>query len=419
MKKILVFASALAICASAFAQTDTETKKPAAANHFKFYGFIRNYFAYDSRESISGTGNLYYYLPKDQNMEDGTDLNQISSFRFLSLTSRVGVDVSGYEMGGYKFGAKIEADFYSGISGVTGTATLRLRQAYATVAKDGRSWKIGQAWHPLAADLPDIFSLESGVPFQPFSRTPQVTFDQKLGGVVSFTASALWQMQYTSTGPDGDVANYIKYSCTPELYLGLNFKGDKTLFRIGADMLSIKPRNYNDSKTKKVSDRLTTFNLMEYFQANAGAWTFRQKLVYANDGSHMNLLGGYGVCGTNSDESWNYSATRNISTWLTAKVTPKGSRWTVQMLGGYMNNLGTSKEIVDASWVKKDMTTASVKQMYRIQPECLYTIGKFQIGLEYMFTSVNYGKTDSHMHAVDNLHWVSNHRVQSLIKFNF
>jgi len=417
MKKILVFASALAICASAFAQTDTETKKSAPASHFKLYGFIRNYFAYDSHESIAGTGDLYYYMPKDQNMVDGKDLNQVSSFRFLSLTSRVGIDVSGYEMGGYKFGAKVEADFYSGISGVTGTATLRLRQAYATVAKDGRSWKIGQAWHPLAADLPDIFSLESGVPFQPFSRTPQVTFDQKLGGVASLTASALWQMQYTSTGPDGASANYIKYSCTPELYLGLNFKWDKTLFRIGADMLSIKPRNYNTLKTAKVSDRITTVNVMEYFQANAGAWTFRQKLVYANDGSHMNLIGGYGVSGINTDGSWNYTATRNISTWVTAKVTPKGSKWTAQMLVGYMNNLGTSKEIVGEGWYKNNAST--IKQMYRIQPECLYTIGKFQIGLEYMFTSVNYGKADNHMHAVDNLHWVNNHRVQSLIKFNF
>ena len=34
--------------------------------HFKLYGFIRNYFTYDSRESISGIGDLYNYQPRDE-----------------------------------------------------------------------------------------------------------------------------------------------------------------------------------------------------------------------------------------------------------------------------------------------------------------------------------------------------------------
>ena len=36
---------------------------------------------------------------------------------------------------------------------------------------------IGQAWHPMAADMPDIFSLEAGSPFGPFNRSPQVNFE--------------------------------------------------------------------------------------------------------------------------------------------------------------------------------------------------------------------------------------------------
>ena len=36
--------------------------------HFKLYGFIRNYFTYDSRESISGQGDLYNYQPLDERM---------------------------------------------------------------------------------------------------------------------------------------------------------------------------------------------------------------------------------------------------------------------------------------------------------------------------------------------------------------
>ena len=33
-------------------------------NHYKFYGFVRNYMAYDSREAVAGTGDLFFYLPQ-------------------------------------------------------------------------------------------------------------------------------------------------------------------------------------------------------------------------------------------------------------------------------------------------------------------------------------------------------------------
>lgn len=408
-KTIILLASALLLASSAFAQ---EATKPT----FKWYGFIRNYYAFDTRESSAGTEDLYYYMPKDQNIVDGEDLNAIPSFRYAALTSRLGLDVTGYEIGGYKIGSKIETDFYSGVSGVTGTATLRLRQAYVTVAKDGRSWKIGQAWHPMAADLPDIFSLESGAPFGPFSRTPQITADFKLGDATSFTASAIWQMQYTSTGPDGASANYIKYACTPELYFGFNIKGQNSLTRVGVDVLSIKPRNFNEAKTAKVGDRLTTFNVFAYGQQKAGNVLFKEKVTYANDGSHMNLVGGYGVSGINADGSWNYSATRNISAWATMAI-KKSSKWVPSMLVGYIKNFGTAEEIIGGFWCKNSAN--SIAQMFRIQPEIVYNLGKLAFGLEYMCTAVQYGKADVYKYATEDLHWIANNRIQMMIKYTF
>ena len=204
-KRTILIASALLLASSAFAEEPATT-------HFKVYGFIRNYFALDTRNSSAGTEDLYYYMPLDEKIVDGEDVNAVPSFRFAALTTRVGLDVTGYEIQGYKVGAKIETDFYAGLTGTTGTATLRLRQAYLTLGKGGRSWKFGQAWHPMAADMPDIFSLETGVPFQPFSRTPQITFDTKLSDHVSLTASALWQMQYTSTGPSYNSSTTLSMS---------------------------------------------------------------------------------------------------------------------------------------------------------------------------------------------------------------
>lgn len=430
MKKNLILCAAAALlCTGAFAQD-------AAKPQFKWYGFVRNYFAFDSRESTAGTEDLYYYMPKDQNIVEGEDLNAIPSFRFAALTSRLGLDVTGYEFNDWKIAGKIETDFYSGVSGVTGTATLRMRQAFVTLKKDASSWKIGQAWHPMAADMPDILSLEIGVPFGPFSRTPQVNYECALSDKLSLTAAAIWQMQYTSTGPsltkatDGTYnyktaaasADYIKYSCTPEFYLGFNFKQNKNIYRIGADVLSIKPRNYNHDlltgkAISKVDDRLTTVNVFAYAQETAGNWVIKEKVTYAQDGSHMNLVGGYGVSEINSDGSWEYTPTSNVSAWLTAAY-KKSSKWVPSIFLGYIQNFGTSEAVVDGLFWKKN-SADSIAQMYRIQPDILYNMGKLSIGLEYMMTSVQYGKANEYKVVNTDLHWITNHRVQMMVKYTF
>jgi len=417
MKKFIVIASALAICAGAFAQ-EQQAAKPE--QHFKWYGFVRTYFAFDTRVSIAGTEDLYFYMPKDRNIspETGEDLNADPSFRFAALTSRVGLDVLGYKVQDYNIGAKIEADFYAGVSGVTGTAQLRLRQAYVTVDRDWRSWKIGQAWHPMAADLPDIFSLESGAPFGPFSRTPQVNFDLRFTENWTLTAAALWQMQYTSTGPEGASANYIKYGCTPEFYLGATYKFDKGLVRLGGDVLSIKPRQYNTAKTKKVSDRLTTVNIFQYGQFKFGDFTLKEKVTFANDGGHFNMVGGYGVYAVDDADNWYYNATRNLSGWATLQYKKKGLNWVPSVFLGYCKNFGTGKAIIEDLFYYKN-NASTVNRMFRIQPEILYNIGKLQFGAEYMATAVEYGKANEFMVVYKDLHWVCNHRIQALVKYNF
>ncbi|MBP5397240.1 MAG: hypothetical protein J6Y32_01205 [Bacteroidales bacterium] len=408
-------------------------KKSDIWSHLKPYGFLRTYFAFDTHESYAGTEELFYFIPKDRNLNpEGEDLNETPGFRFAALTSRLGLDIFGFEVGDYKFGGKFEMDFFAGLgkgnlnqggANVTGTAQLRLRQAYVTVANGPRIWKIGQAWHPFAADLPDIFSLDTGMPFGAFNRSPQVNFEWNYTGWGSITAALLWQMQYTSTGPIGEVADYIKYSCTPECYLGFNFKTQKSLFRIGGDVLSIKPRRYDATGTKKVKDRLTTFNAFAYAQTKADNWTFKGKVTYSNDGSHMNLFGGYGVNLINADGSWNYTATHTLSGWFTAMA--RLGNWQPEMLLGYIENIGSMKGILaDATgakmyWEKGNTPSSKVARAFRIQPELVYNIGKFQVGIEYMLTAAEYGTPDDYMHATIDQHWVMNHRVQALVKFSF
>lgn len=449
----------------------TEQKKEAVKdhlqNHYKFYGFIRNYMAYDSREAVAGTGDLFFYLPKDRNLnEAGEDLNQKNSFRFLSLTSRVGVDVSGYQLGRTAFGAKIEADFYAGLSGVTGTATLRLRQAYLTLGwKDlpmsgghtaSVNLKMGQAWHPMAADLCPVFTLESGAPFGPFSRTPQLTMDASLGEHFTLTASALWQMQYTSAGPAGASANYMKYGCTPEGYIGATLKFGGWMARVGADVLSIKPRTtgkggfYETSEgatesvwksaTVKVSDRITTVSPFVYMQYVKGKLALKAKTIYASAGEHFNIQGGYGITkkfeGEGQDGHYEYTPTHSSSTWFTVSY---GKKWAPMLMIGYYKNFGTSEDLYsaseDGSVVESDFyfsknSFKNLNRLYRICPAITYNVGKFTIGLDYEFSGAQFGTPGENSEgkrvlynsrglATEGLHWVYSHRVQCMVKFAF
>lgn len=417
--KLFLCTVAATAAIGAYAQEESAPK-------IKFYGFVRNYMSFDTRESVAGTEDLFYYLPKDRKLSGGEDLNQVNSFRFASLTSRLGVDVT-YSYGGWDMGAKIETDFYNGLSGSTGTANLRLRQAYMTLAKDGLSIKFGQAWHPLAADLPDVLSLNSGAPFNPFSRTPLLNVDYRLGDRLTLNVYAIWQMQYTSAGPvegaESGVsysADFIKYGCTPEFFLGLSYSDGGGLVRIGADLLSIKPRRYDSSLTKKVSDRITTVSPFVYAQYVDGDFSIKAKTVFAQAGEHLNLNGGYGVTSFNRDDSWSYTPTRNSSSWVSVMY---GKKLQGIFFAGYVKNFGTAEDIVDTGHLYFSKNSFSnMNQMYRITPTVAYNFGKLSLGLEYELTGVQYGEWgvgDKRALATRDLHWVTNHRVQFITKFSF
>ena len=477
MKRLLsLIALALAFSSAAFAQDAKQEATPK--NNFKLYGFIRNYFIFDSRESVSGTGDLFYYLPKDVSLNaNGEDLNATSSLRFLALTSRLGVDVSGYNIGNVHFGAKIEGDFYSGLSkssasnvsdffpgntSISGTAQARLRQAYATVTwkdlplageqKASVALKIGQAWHPMGADHPHVFGLEAGAPFGPFSRTPQVTMDANLGNNWVVSASALWQMQYNSQGPVGGSAIYMKYGMIPEVYAAVAYKNKGMLFRLGADLLSIKPRALGmvDGVKSKVSDRKTSMLYYAYAQYTYKKFAVKAKSTWGESGEHLNLMSGYAKVGENSDGSWNYASLRSSSSWLSMTY---GKTWQGVLFLGYVKTLGFADPAANNILVSSgDLSQqaevyycgngfSNINQIYRINPQLIYNIGKLNVGIEYQWTSVQYGDyikvkrdvvdadgntktvTDKYLNsnglAKDNLHWVGNHRVNLMVKYNF
>ncbi|MCF0173443.1 MAG: hypothetical protein HUJ91_06945 [Bacteroidales bacterium] len=401
-KKQIFLATAALISLSAPRISAQET-----AGQIKWYGFIRNYAHVDSHESVSGTADLFNYLPKDND-------NNTATYHLSAITSRLGVDVTGYKFNNLSATAKIEADFYNGVSGVTGTAVLRLRQAYVTLGTKNETSsstiKIGQAWHPMASDMPDVISLNTGAPFGPFSRTPLAQYDYSSNNGLGITAAVIWQQQYTSAGPSGASADYQKYSPVPEIYVGVNLISDNGLVRLGVDMVNISPNK--DGKL------FTTISPFLYAQYKKDLFSVKFKTVYAQAGEHLNLNGGYAL----ASDGEHFTPTRNSSNWVSLSY---GKKWQGVLFGGYVKNYGTAEAIVaDASKIYFSKNSFSnMNAMWRLTPTVIRNIGKITLALEYEVTSVQYGDNTKfnfeNALADKELHWVTNNRLQFMVKYAF
>ncbi len=107
----------------------------------------------------------------------------------------------------------------------------------------------------------------------------------------------------------------------------------------------------------------------------------------------------------------------------------KYSDWQFILFGGYVRNFGTKDSVMGTSGVPAGFyfskhSLAQINDMYRVTPTVIYNFGKLQLGLEYEMTSVLYGDVKHGMNLAtglydQNLHTITNNRVQGLVKFTF
>ena len=439
MKKTLFIAALM----SMFIGGAKAQEKPT----FKFYGFVRNYACYDTRESMTSNSEQFYYMPKDISLDaNSEDINAQPNMMLLSITTRLGLNVNGLNFLGSKTSAKIEADF-AGFG--TSNTVLRIRQAYAKMEWKYNHLLVGQAWHPIMGDMmPDVFSLETGAPFTPFSRSPQVRYDYVNKGV-TLTATALYQFQYTSYGPDGASFNYARNAVVPELYLQAMYKNGGFQAGAGVDILTIKPRQsyswnvteysplYDDkgnpitdangnpvtvgnqvTKTFKCNEApVVSFTPTLFASYKADRWGIKGRVTYAQNAAHLSMISGYAVTGIKENGEQEYSTLNSIGGWIDAtyKQPLKKGNLLFCCFAGYTKNLGCENDIVGAIYMRGEK---NMDYMWRIAPSILYTHNALQVGVEYNPTTVGYGKHDGD-YKMYNPHTVTNHRICAMVKYNF
>lgn len=438
IKKLILSIACGCVIGCAVAQESTNTVKGEQATSalssspielntkavkFVPYGFIRNDFYYDSRENFETASGLFYIIPKDENLNAfGEDLNDISSSRFLSIAARLGLKVYAQQpILGAQMMAQLETDF----AGFNGSTTMfRIRQAFARMSWNKFDLTAGQTWHPMFGDVvPEIQSLATGSPFQPFNRSPQLRVDWKPSNLRLYVAG-LYQLQYTSWGPNGGSTEYQTNSKVPEVYFGLDWKYKGWIVGAGADFLRIRPRvkveqyaKTDSAYTHSVDEALNSFSLCAFMQFTTPDKKFsvKAKTIYGENLSHLLLLSGYGVSNVLPDGSYEYTNIKNSTSWLNLVY---GDKWQVGFFAGYMKNLGSDEKLYSPN-TTYIFGYNNLDYVYRLSPMVCYNIKRWSLGVEYEMTAAGYGTLNLETGRVENTHQVNNHRVVGVMMFHF
>jgi hypothetical protein len=415
LKITLLTLVSLLVSIATFANDTTKTTQKPNPYELEIYGFVRNDFTFDSRKTLASVGELFNFIPMDNNFNTaGDDLNAIPSTRLLAVVSRLGFNVKSPEFNGMYFNAKIETDFCGAGANYN---MFRIRHAWV-----GLNWKhhqliAGQNWHPMAGDLlPSIVSLNTGAPFNAFSRTPQLRYNAKLGAV-TLSAAAIYQLQYSSPGPDGASTKYQVFGGTPEFYLGATYAANGLKIGIGGEFMSLCPRTTAlvDSMTIKVNEKVNSFATQLFAQYSNKNFTIATKSIYGQNTGHLLMMSGYGY-GENPDGSRYYAPLTQSSTWLTAAYHTARENHNIRttLLGGYMKNFGANKDLKEV-YVRG---YNNIDQMFRIAPSIQYLHKGLVLGVEYEYTGVVYGTPQANF-SVKGDHLVGNHRAYVMLVYNF
>ena len=374
-------------------------------------GFVKTDIFYDSRQTVSiREGHFLLYPKGPAPAPDGADANARGSFNILSVQTRVAAKATGPDALGAKTSAYLEAEFFgTSDADING---LRLRHGYVKLNWPRSELLIGQFWHPLFVTecFPDVVSFNTGAPFQPFNRSPQVRFTQAFGRL-SLAATALAQRDFTSNGPDGPGSIYLRNAARPEFNLKLQFaarndeRKTETVAGAAADVMTVAPR-IATAAGYATDESLTGLAAMAFFKQKWPKWTWKAEAVWGQNLHHLTMIGGYGVREVVDPVrmDWAYTPVATFSAWTEAQT--NGGPWQTGLFAGYSKNLGARREITGATFSRGP----DIDEIYRLSPRLVYNAGKVRLAGEVELTAASYGAPDP-FGKVRNARFVRNVRL--------
>jgi hypothetical protein len=375
-------------------------------------GFVKAEGMYDTRQVVEAREGYLLLYPKNVFLDkDGTDVNAHGSFNQYAMTARLAAKVTGPDVLGAKAGAYIEGDF-TGASN-SEINSFRLRHAYVKMKWTHTSLMAGQYWHPLNIPemIPNVLALNTGAPFHPYSRQPQIRLDYTKGKINTMIAVSA-QRDYVNSGPAGPSSVYMRNSVIPNLDAQVHYIDEKLFTGLGIDYKKLTPRLVTDSLYATTAS-LDGISYTAFMKVKTKPLVFKMQWVYGQGLNDHAVMGGYGVskneAATNQEE---YSALNYLSGWMTIQTT--GKIWQASLFAGYTKGFGSKDKIVGPVYARDP----DIAYVYRVSPMVSYTKGKLVLASEVEFTTAAYGITDS-FYKVSESKPVSNARFSFSIGYFF
>jgi len=411
----------------------------------EFYGFVRFESFFDSYKGLNAGNELFFIAPSYIGFDaNGKHINQTPTYNFASMATRLGVRISGPEILKAKTTANIEADFAGDLA--SNPAMLRVRQANIVFSWKKSSLLIGQTWHPFWSGkvFPTVAGLNTGSPFQPFNRSPQIRFDYKPSSKLILTAAMVGEFQYKSYGfskIDSMVPKAMIYADKsdlfnrnagiPEMVANIEMNNGGCTLGAGASLKYILPTLYTvevvpgKDTRKYVSDEMVqALSFVGYGQYVKKMFTIRAKAVLGQNMTHLNIPGGYGVKTLDKTTgAMTYTPYNSFTSYINMVY---GKKYQVGFFGGYMKNLGTSDALYNfgsssAPLVVTPGLLPNVASIYRVAPHFAVNISKMRFVFEYELTSAKYGT--GNIDLKDGLYAsgvnATNHRVLLMLMYSF
>lgn len=387
------------------------------------YGFIRNDFYMDTYKGIGAAKEQFYLLPNFVGFDKkGNDINKMVKTNIIPIITRFGFKISGPEMFNAKTSAVIETDFL-GLSNAL-PSVLRIRLAYLKLDWQKSSLVMGQDWHPFFTlnCFAKMVGINTGAPFNPFSRTPMVRYTQTVGKF-NFTGAALYELQYPTLGPVGATSDYQQNAVIPELVGGIEF--NKNGFKLGGmvQLKTIKPRIMTDSMI--VTNQLVSgLNYMVYAQYAKNKLEINAKSTFGGLMSHMIMPGGFGVSGYNPKTGQeSYTPINYYTSYINFIY---GHKFKV---GGYLS-YGVKTNVANSLYDFSDDGSKEVRQwgrfldvndMYRASIMGVYTIKNILLMIELERTTANYGQGEMNLEngRYSEVHKTTNNRINLSVMYRF
>jgi hypothetical protein len=415
-----------------------QEKKDEPKFGISFSGFVKTDVFYDSRQTVNIREGHFLLYP-DNLLPDanGMDVNDKSSLNMLSIQTRLKGAITGPDAFGAKTSGVLEADFFgnagSGLDDVNG---FRLRHAFVKLNWKSAELLVGQYWHPMfiAESFPGVISFNTGAPFQPFSRNPQIRFSKTLGGL-KLIACLFAQRDFTNMGPEYVFANntytstsvssskFLRNAAVPNVHFQLQYnpKSTEHLVGIGVDYKTLMPELYtvNNAKNKKYesSEKIGSISGIAFAKLKFKPLTVKLEGVYAQNASDLVMIGGYAVSQINDTATGNknFSNMNTGSVWLDANT--HGKKVQFGLFVGYTKNMGATETVKTSTFYARG---SNIDNVFRISPRVVFISGKLDIGFELEHTVANYGKITANTKAeLADLKAVANTRALLAFTYKF